>query len=137
MSVRTLAHDDSVVTRMLATLAAGVEVRTRADVDVVQRFVPIPAAQKVEPAGASLVPKRSPSVVGPMSVYYYDYLEDKLGASPPGDGRIQYETLNLVDGKRSVREIRNILAAAYGSVEVESVLEYLRVLEKAGVVKLE
>ena len=137
MSVRALAYDDGVVTRMLATLAAGVETRTRADVDVVQRYVPIPAAQKIEPAGVSLVPKRSPSVVGPMSVYYYDYLEDKLGASPPGDGRIQYETLNLVDGKRSVREIRNILAGAYGSVEVESVLEYLRVLEKAGVVKLE
>ncbi len=137
LSVRSIAFDDGVVTTMLGKLVAGVEARTRADIDVVQRYVPIPADQKSEPAEASLIPKRSASVVGPMGVYYFDYLEETLGSSPPGDGRIQYETLNLVDGKRSIREIRNILAGAYGPVDVSSVIEYLRALEKAGVVKLE
>lgn len=137
LSIRTLTSDDSAVVSTISPLVADVEARTRADVELVQRHVPIPAAQKSEPADASLVPKRQPTVIGPMSVYYYDFLEDKLGASPGGDGRIQYEILNLVDGKRSIRQIRNILTAAYGPVDVASVVAYLRVLEKAGVVRIE
>ncbi len=137
LSILSLTSDSGSAARTIASLVSGVEARTRADVAVVQRYVPIPAAQTSEPAGANLVPKRAPTVVGPMSVYYYDYIEDKLGASPGGDGRIQYEILNLVDGRRSARAIREILAGAYGPVEVETVVEYLRVLEKAGVVRLE
>jgi hypothetical protein len=86
-------------------------------------------------------------VIGPMSVYYYDYVTERantedlrvverINAMPKGE-IILYETLNLVDGKRSVQAIRDYISAAYGAVPIEDVANYLRVLEKIGVVKIE
>lgn len=84
-------------------------------------------------------------VVGPMNVYYYDYIAERAQASerrvierarsrPNGD-IVLYEILNLVDGRRSIQEIRDYVAAAYGSLPVEDVSDYLRLLEKIGVVR--
>jgi hypothetical protein len=95
-------------------------------------------------ATAEIVPVRK--VIGPMNVYYYDYVADRasqddlqivrrISARPRGD-ILMYEMLNLVDGKRNIRAIRDYLAAAYGPVPVEDVYEYLRLLEKIGVVQL-
>ena len=86
-------------------------------------------------------------VTGPMSVYYYDYVADRAGGDdlklleqisvrPNGD-IILYEILNLVDGKRSIQAIRDYIAAAYGLVPIEDVSDYLRLLEKIGVVNIE
>ena len=50
---------------------------------------------------------------------------------------ILYEILNLVDGKRSIQSIRDYISAAYGPVPIEDVSDYLRLLEKVGVVKIE
>lgn len=83
-------------------------------------------------------------VMGPMNVYYYDYVADRAGSDdmrvvervtgrPRGDV-IAYEILNLVDGKRTVSDIRDYISAAYGPVATEDVVDYLRVLEKIGVV---
>ncbi len=90
------------------------------------------------------VPARK--VTGPMSVYYYNYVEERangdlraverISAMPQGD-IILYEILNLVDGKRSIQAIRDYLAAVYGPISVEDVADYLRLLEKIGVVKME
>ena len=90
------------------------------------------------------VPARK--VTGPMSVYYYNYVEERangdlraverISAMPQGD-IILYEILNLVDGKRSIQAIRDYLAAAYGPIAVEDVADYLRLLEKIGVVRTE
>ena len=90
------------------------------------------------------VPERR--VTGPMNVYYYDYVADRtspderrivdrLGAREDGD-IIMYEILNLVDGRRSVQAIRDYIAAAYGPLPAEDVADYLRLLEKIGVVKM-
>ena len=85
-------------------------------------------------------------VKGPMNVYYYDYVAERANgdmraaerlASMPGGDILQYEILNLVDGKRSIQEIRDYLAAAYGPIAVEDVAGYLRLLEKVGVVQVE
>jgi hypothetical protein len=134
-SVQAFAPGDASVADLVEVLVKGVAARAEEGRVLVNRLVAIPAAVvPVDPA-ASLVPKRNPAVVGPMSVYYYDHLEDKLGAPVPGDGLVQFETLNLVDGRRTVREIRTILNAAYGGVGVDAVLDYLRALEKAGVVR--
>jgi aminopeptidase YwaD len=85
-------------------------------------------------------------VTGPMSVYYYDYVAERAAgdlhaaerlAAHPGGEILLYEVLNLVDGKRSVQAIRDYLAAAYGPVAVEEVADYLRLLEKVGVVRME
>ena len=116
-SVKAFAPADGGVSELLDDLTANVRARTAADLGLVQRVVPVPAtAVPVDPV-ASRVPVRNPAVVGNLQVYYYDYLADHLGAPVPGDEKIQYEILNLVDGHRSVREIRNVLDAAYGSGE--------------------
>jgi aminopeptidase YwaD len=83
-------------------------------------------------------------ITGPMSIYYYDYVAERAGGDTRAVERISvlpqgeillYEILNLVDGKRSVQAIRDYLAAAYGPITVEEVADYLRLLEKVGVVQ--
>jgi aminopeptidase YwaD len=86
-------------------------------------------------------------VSGPMNVYYYDYVADRASGddlrvierinSKPNGEIIPYEILNLVDGKRSIQAIRDYITAAYGPVAIEDVSDYLRLLEKIGVVKIE
>jgi aminopeptidase YwaD len=86
-------------------------------------------------------------VKGPMNVYYYDYVAarassedlrvvERIGAKPKGE-ILLYEILNLVDGKRSIQAIRDYLTASYGAISVEDVSDYLRLLDKIGVVKIE
>ena len=81
-----------------------------------------------------------------MNVYYYDYVAERAAgdthaveriAARPGGEIILYEILNLVDGKRNVQAIRDYLAAAYGAIPVEEVADYLRLLEKIGVIRFE
>lgn len=84
-------------------------------------------------------------ILGPMNVYYYDYVRERASgddlavvarlATKPQGSVLAYEILNLVDGKRSIQAIRDYLFVAYGNVTVEEVADYLRVLEKIGVVK--
>jgi hypothetical protein len=88
------------------------------------------------------VPERTPAVRGPLDVYYYDHLAVVLGESagpPPAIARrsevLGYEALNLVDGKRSVSEIRDLLAGRYAPVPLAEVTEWLDLLAKAGVVR--
>jgi len=86
-------------------------------------------------------------VTGPMSIYYYDYVADRASAddlklaekisSRPNGDIVMYEILNLVDGKRSIQTIRDYIAASYGLVPIEDVSDYLRLLEKIGVIKIE
>jgi hypothetical protein len=91
---------------------------------------------------SSLVPYRR--VAGPMNIYYYDYVADraepadlaivrKISAMPHGDVLL-YEILNLVDGKRDIGEIKDYLVAAYEDVPVDYVTDYLKLLNKVGVV---
>jgi hypothetical protein len=48
---------------------------------------------------------------------------------------LTYEALNLVDGKRSVSEIRDILAGRYEPAPLAEVTEWLDLLARAGVVR--
>jgi len=135
-SVLAFAPGDSATRDLVDALAKRISTETDDGVALVSRFVVIPAAVvPVDPA-ASIVPVRNPAVVGPMSVYYYDYLEEKLGSPMPGDGLMQYEVLNLADGRRTARQIRTAINAAYGSASMDDVMAYLRALERAGVVTL-
>ncbi|MGH9368702.1 MAG: hypothetical protein ACRD3M_13625, partial [Thermoanaerobaculia bacterium] len=98
-------------------------------------------------AGGDLrVPVRSPEVRGPLEVYYFDYFAETLaggqtgGLNPswktpltrrPQGEVLGYEAFNLVDGRRSVSEIRDILSVRYEPVPVSEVAEYLELLAKA------
>jgi aminopeptidase YwaD len=133
----------------IATFAAIPDsVRTSADA-FFQRLEAItgPAGSPVAANGdAAVVYARNADVKGPMVVFGYDYLEDhshgraapKLlayqGARGAGE-EYAYEVLNLVNGKRSAREIRDEVSAEYGPVGVDLVAEYLRALEGAGVIR--
>jgi hypothetical protein len=95
----------------------------------------------------AIVYERRPEPKGPMSVFGYDYLSDKYGADRAsrlallraearwGGGDYAYEALNLVDGKRSVAGIREMLCAIYGPVALEPVAEYLRALQEIRVLE--
>jgi hypothetical protein len=83
---------------------------------------------------------------GPMDGFGYSWFDDHLARAglarprllarePDGEGAgFGYETLNLVDGHRSVGEIRDALAATVGAAPVEEVAEYLDTLERLGVI---
>jgi aminopeptidase YwaD len=92
------------------------------------------------------VRKKTPR--GPVAVFGSDYVNDRTGtagiATPTllsfeglwgGGEEYAYETLNFVDGKRNVQQIRDAVSAEYGPVPLELVIEYLRTLEKIGVVE--
>ena len=50
------------------------------------------------------------------------------------DGELQYEALNLWDGKRTDAEIRDMLSAIYHPVPVEDVTQYLDAVASIGVI---
>jgi hypothetical protein len=55
-------------------------------------------------------------------------------AKARGGEEYAYEVLNFADGKRNTQEIRDAVSAECGPVPLEMVVEYLRALEKIGVV---
>jgi len=98
-------------------------------------------------ATGSLVYRRKAQPKGPMSGFGYSWLDDRLektGIARPAlldrDGprdaaSYVYEALNLVDGHRSVQEIRDFLSATIAPVPVETVAEFLATLEKVGLLE--
>ncbi|MFT5216507.1 MAG: aminopeptidase YwaD [Glaciecola sp.] len=95
---------------------------------------------------ANKVYSRNMNVKGPLSVFGYDYFFDHYDASKPtpkiysysglkgSGGEYSYETLNLVNGKRTALEIRNQLSAEFGPIPFEVVLEYLEALNSIDII---
>ncbi len=96
---------------------------------------------------SALVFTRNPELRGPMSVFGYDYLSDKLGPERAdalkllsyqglrgGGTDYAYEVLNLARSSMRAIDIRDSVAAMYGPVPLDIVVEYLRALEEIGVV---
>jgi len=96
---------------------------------------------------ASLKFSRNSQAKGPLAVFGYDDFGDHAkaaGVATPklfgyeglwGSGEeYAYEVLNFADGKRNAQEIRDAVSAEYGPVPLEMVVEYLKALEKMGVV---
>jgi aminopeptidase YwaD len=91
--------------------------------------------------------KRNTTPKGPLAVFGYDYFADHAKAAGVAEPKLMsyeglwgggeeyaYEVLNFADGKRNAQEIRDAVSAEYGPVPVEMVVEYLRALEKIGLV---
>jgi len=85
------------------------------------------------------VPVRNPAIRGPLDVYYFSYLvevgADAAESENDAGGPLSFEAFNLVDGKRSVSEIRDILAGRYGAAPLPAIAAYFDVLAKAGAVR--
>jgi len=105
-------------------------------------------APRVAPALPSGPVYRRIRFEGPMDGFGYSWFDDHLAQAhlprprllarqPDGEGAaFGYEALNLVDGRRSVGEIRDALAATVGAAPVEEVAEYLDTLARLGVIEL-
>ncbi|HEY0086448.1 MAG TPA: M28 family peptidase, partial [Allosphingosinicella sp.] len=90
--------------------------------------------------------RRNAKLKGPMNGFGYSWLDDQLEKRKlprpalllrdAGEGAsFGYEALNLVDGRRSVGEIRDELAATVAPVPIEEVAAYLEALATLGVVE--
>jgi len=92
--------------------------------------------------------KRKAEPKGPLAVFGYDYFAEHVkaaGVATPkllsyeglwGSGEeYAYEVLNFADGKRNAQGIRDAVSVEYGPVPLEVVAEYLKALEKTGVVE--
>ncbi|HEX7374470.1 MAG TPA: M28 family peptidase, partial [Steroidobacteraceae bacterium] len=97
---------------------------------------------------AARVYRRNPEPKGPMAVFGYDYLADRLGderarglqlldysTSDGFSAAYALEALNFVDGRRNVQDIRDALTATFGPVPIGYVAEYLQALEQVGVLR--
>jgi len=107
------------------------------------------ASSQPEAAGDGLlVYSRKAEPRGPLAVFGYDYFAEHAkvaGVAAPkllsyeglwGRGEeYAYELLNFADGKRNAQEIRDAVSAEYGPIPLEVVVEYLKALEKIGVVE--
>ena len=102
---------------------------------------PIPAPARTE----NPIYRRAAAPKGAMGGFGYDYFDDHFEGPPPallkrtglwgGGAEYAYEALNLVDGRRTVSEIRDALAAIYGPLPLAEVAEYLSDLEKIHVLQ--
>ena len=133
-----------------APLPEGVRAESAAFLDGLARLAgtsPEPAAP-APTADDSPVYRRRPSPKGPLTGFGYSYLTDhleRLGLPAPallarqglwGDGALYaYEALNLVDGERSARQVRDDLAAIYGPLPQAEVDEYLADLTRIGILE--
>ncbi len=84
-----------------------------------------------------IVPLRDENFVGPLQS---DWLAEKLGEEALEEiklpGYTSYEALNFVDGYRSILDIKKAVSAEFGPVELQDVLSFFRVLERAGLITL-
>jgi hypothetical protein len=109
---------------------------------------PEDCSEKASNREAASVFKRAVEPKGPLAVFGYDYFLDhakEAGVATPkllsyegswgGGEEYAYEVLNFANGKRNTQEIRDAVSAEYGPVPLELVVEYLKALEKIGVVE--
>ncbi len=99
-------------------------------------------------SGDSALPfRRNPAVRGPISVFGYDYLRDKIGDERysrlqllqyqglrGAGGDYAYEVLNWTYWGMRVIDIRNFVSATYRPIPVGYVLEFLKAAQDAGIV---
>ena len=120
----------------VASLWPAVAAAARDEIARLDRRLPAaPPGPQTDPR----IPLRSREIVGPLDVYYYDYFTQVLGtdvsaaklAARDGGEVFAYEAMNLVDGKRTVSEIRDMLTGRYSPVPLAEISDYFDLLAKA------
>ena len=131
-----------------AALDESQELAANTYMDALAELMGKPTRQTAEPEenghpDGKRIYQRNPAIMGPMHAFGYSYIEDHL----PGDdytrlalsGAAAYEALNLVNGQRSISEIRDWLSAEFaagsGPVALEAVTAYLAALEQIDVLR--
>jgi hypothetical protein len=145
------AYEEGVLASLSAFADVPSEVRQTAAAYLADlgRLVGEGSAAKAPAQGAeAVIYRRAAAPKGPMTGFGYGYLDDKLEEkkiAPPallaytglwgGGTEYGYEALNLVDGRRTVRQIADDVAAIYGPVPPALVSEYLTALKAIGVLE--
>ena len=107
-----------------------------------------PATGSAEAQGGGEICFRSQQPKGPLWGFGYSWFEDRFGETKlerpellsyrgrwGGGSEYAYEVLNLIDGARSVAQVRDEVAAIYGPVPLAVVAEYLEALEAIDVIR--
>jgi len=101
----------------------------------VKPMVPKQSADEI--AWSKVIPVRSPDFVCPLE---FDYLVDKLGEGIMERVKVRgdaiYEAISFADGRRSVTDISQAVAAEYGPQNIRDVAELFSVLAEAGLFSL-
>jgi hypothetical protein len=99
-----------------------------------------PEPPKLSPdeiAWNKVIPVRSPDFVCPLET---DYLVEKLGAGAIDRIKLRgyagYEAVNFADGRRSIYDITQAVAAEYGPQNIQDVAVFFSVLAEAGLFSL-
>ncbi len=110
---------------------------------------PKPALEAAPSGDGLLVFKRKLEPKGPLAVFGSDYFADHaktagISTAPKvleyegiwgGGEEYAYEILNFVDGTRNAQQIRDAVSAEYGRIPRSLVVEYLKDLEKIGILE--
>lgn len=139
--------------RKIASIGDFVELRAQdrhaaeAYIDQLAALFPM-AVPAIEMPRNNTVYERNLEIQGPMSAFGYSWLDDKLGKDVVASlqlgqhgkatghgGKFTYEALNLVDGVRTVSDIRDWLVAEIGAVPEDAVADYLAALATTGVIR--
>jgi aminopeptidase YwaD len=106
-------------------------------------------AQAPKASSATLVPRRTPLLHGPVNFFRPEYGRDWMvekTSDPEFVEKVRlarrghyylYETLNFADGKRNLEEIREAVAAEYGPAPIDEIEQYFRLLERVGIVTVQ
>jgi len=99
-----------------------------------------PKLSPEELAAQKVIPIRNEKLRGPLGIRY---VSEKAGVSPLSgsskillDERVSYEVFNFIDGKNSLLEIRNAASAEYSPIPLQDVKNFIEILAKADVVRL-
>jgi hypothetical protein len=108
-------------------------------VDSLARLVSPPSAPIIKGAVRdNRIYRRNLAIKGTMHAFGYSYIEDHLPAEQYAGLALSresaYEALNLVDGQRSVSDIRDWLVAEFGAIELADIAAYLDALGDIGVI---
>jgi hypothetical protein len=97
-----------------------------------------PGLTKEEIRLDALIPVKTEKMGG--IVDYWENMDKMIKKAkyspPPAIAEADFELRNFIDGKRSIREIRNAASAEYGPLPLADVEGFMKYLEKLGMVEI-
>ncbi len=92
---------------------------------------------KEETEASRLIPVRTDKMRGFFNSFRFrEFLREKEDLPKYELGPAEFEVRNFIDGKRSILDIRNAVSAEYYPIEIKNVVNYLKILEKAGFIEI-